>query len=71
MDTTVSELYSNNEETKQEIKIISNDLAEILDYLKKDSIYYNGMKLEEQEISFLVASINTTIEQIKLMRKNK
>lgn len=71
LDITVSELYSNNEETKQEIKIISNDLAEILDYLKKDSIYYNGMKLEEQEISFLVASINTTIEQIKLMRKNK
>ena len=42
-----------------------------MDYLKKDSIYYNGMKLEEQEISFLNASINATIEQIKLMRKNK
>lgn len=71
LDTTVSELYSKNTEYKQEVKTINNDLAEIMDYLKKDSIYYNGMKLEEQEISFLNASINATIEQIKLMRRNK
>ena len=71
LDTTISELYSKNTEYKQEVKTINNDLAEIMDYLKKDSIYYNGMKLEEQEISFLNASINATIEQIKLMRKNK
>ncbi|HHX67601.1 MAG TPA: helix-turn-helix transcriptional regulator [Gallicola sp.] len=71
LDTTISCLYSKNTEYKQEVKTINNDLAEIMDYLKKDSIYYNGMKLEEQEISFLNASINATIEQIKLMRKNK